>query len=401
MGNLNSAPRSLRLHIGLFGTRNSGKSSLINSLTKHSTSVVSPVAGTTTDPVFKAIELFGLGPCVLIDTAGFDDEGDLGELRVKKTEDAFKKTDVALLLFPLDKDDYIKEFKWAKKIKDSKKSLICIITKSDLSYDTTSLEKEISNNLKTTPLVVSSFDDDTQHKVREAIIRAIPERDARLSIVDTLVEKDDVVMLVMPQQINAPQGRLILPQVQTTRDLLDHHCIIISVSSDEIDKALNSLKKAPKLIITDSQCFPLVYSKKPKESKLTSFSVLLAGVKGDVEAFAKAASQIERLTPTSKVLIAEACTHAPLAEDIGRVQIPRMLREKIGESLQIDIVSGTDFPEDLSAYDLVIHCAGCMFNRSYMMSRLNEAKSQNTPMTNYGITIAQLSGILPMIELSK
>lgn len=399
MANLDSAPRSLRLHIGLFGTRNSGKSSLINSLTKHSTSVVSPVAGTTTDPVYKSIELYGLGPCVLIDTPGFDDEGELGELRVKRTNDAFKRTDVALLLFPLDKKDFSKEFEWAKKIKNSKKPLVAIISKSDLLEDFSSLEKKIINELKVTPLVVSSFDEKTQHKVREAIIRVQPDRDARLSIVDSLVEKDDIVMLVMPQQINAPQGRLILPQVQTTRDLLDHHCIIISISSDEIDDALFALKKEPKLIITDSQCFPLVYSKKPKGSKLTSFSVLLAGVKGDVEEFAKAANVIDKLTISSKVLIAEACSHAPLTEDIGRIQIPRMLRDKIGESLQIDVVSGTDFPEDLSEYDLIIHCAGCMFNRSYMMSRLNEAKSQNVPMTNYGITIAQLSGILPMIEL--
>lgn len=399
MSNLNSAPRSVRLHIGLFGTRNSGKSTLLNAITGHSTSVVSPVAGTTTDPVYKAIELYGIGPCVLIDTAGFDDEGDLGNLRIGKTEDAFKKTDVAILLFPVDSKDHSKEFKWAEKIIANKKPLLAVISKSDLDVDVEPLIKKIKDTLKLDALVVSSSDKNTQHSIREAIIRLQPERDGKKSIVEGLVEEGDVVMLVMPQQINAPQGRLILPQVQTTRDLLDHKCIIISVTADEMEDGLSHLKEAPKLIITDSQVFPYVYERKPLESRLTSFSVLMAGVKGDIEEFARGASTIEHLKPTSKVLIAEACTHAPLAEDIGRVQIPRLLRQKISAELQIDMVSGTDFPDDLSAYDLVIHCAGCMFNRSYMMSRLKEAKSQSIPMTNYGITLAQLSGILDKIEL--
>jgi [FeFe] hydrogenase H-cluster maturation GTPase HydF len=399
MSNLNSAPRSVRLHIGLFGTRNSGKSTLLNAITGHSTSVVSPVAGTTTDPVYKAIELYGIGPCVLIDTAGFDDEGDLGNLRIGKTEDAFKKTDVAVLLFPVDSMDHSKEFQWAEKIIAHKKPLLAVISKSDLDVDVEPLKKKIKDTLKLDALVVSSSDKNTQHSIREALIRLQPERDGKKSIVDGLVEEGDVVMLVMPQQINAPQGRLILPQVQTTRDLLDHKCIIISVTADEMEDGLSHLKEPPKLIITDSQVFPYVYERKPKESRLTSFSVLMAGVKGDIEAFALGASAIEQLKPTSKVLIAEACTHAPLTEDIGRVQIPRLLRQKISAELQIDMVSGTDFPDDLSAYDLVIHCAGCMFNRSYMMSRLKEAKSQSIPMTNYGITLAQLSGILDKIEL--
>lgn len=399
MSNLNSAPRSVRLHIGLFGIRNSGKSSLFNLMSGHSTSVVSPIAGTTTDPVYKAIELYGLGPCVLIDTAGFDDEGSLGKLRIEKTEDAFKKTDVAVLLFPLDEQDFTKEFEWAKKIQDAKKPLLIIVSKSDLVDDSSAIVKEIKDKLKIDALVLSTFEKDIQHRVREAIIRLQPERDGKKSIVDGLVKKGDVVMLVMPQQINAPQGRLILPQVQTTRDLLDHHCIVISVTADEMEEGIKSLKSPPSLIITDSQVFAYVYERKPEKSRLTSFSVLLAGVKGDVEEFALGASMIDRLNSKSKVLIAEACTHAPLEEDIGRVQIPRLLRNKIGESLQIDMVSGTDFPDDLSSYDLVIHCAGCMFNRSYMMSRLKEAKSQNVPMTNYGITLAQLSGILEKIEL--
>jgi len=399
MSNLNSAPRSVRLHIGLFGTRNSGKSTLLNAITGHSTSVVSPVAGTTTDPVYKAIELYGIGPCVLIDTAGFDDEGDLGNLRIGKTEDAFKKTDVAVLLFPVDSMDHSKEFQWAEKIIAHKKPLLAVISKSDLDVDVEPLKKKIKDTLKLDALVVSSSDKNTQHSIREALIRLQPERDGKKSIVDGLVEEGDVVMLVMPQQINAPQGRLILPQVQTTRDLLDHKCIIISVTADEMEDGLSHLKEPPKLIITDSQVFPYVYERKPKESRLTSFSVLMAGVKGDIEAFALGASAIEQLKSTSKVLIAEACTHAPLTEDIGRVQIPRLLRQKISAELQIDMVSGTDFPDDLSAYDLVIHCAGCMFNRSYMMSRLKEAKSQSIPMTNYGITLAQLSGILDKIEL--
>lgn len=402
MTTFNKTPQSLRLHIGIFGVRNSGKSSLMNSLTGHNSSVVSDYAGTTTDPVNKSIELYGLGPCVLMDTAGFDDIGPLGELRIKKTEDIFKKTDIAILLFPSDSEDesYSKELIWLDKLKSTKKPTLTVISKSDLANDNkiasirTKLEK-----LGYESLEIINGKKGNQHKIRERLVRLLPEEKEKKSIVEGLVKKDDLVMLVMPQQINAPQGRLILPQVQTTRDLLDHHCIIVSVSSDEMISAFKTLTREPDLIITDSQMFSYVWAHKPKSSKLTSFSILLSAIKGDVRKFALGAEKIDELTKNSRVLIAEACTHAPLAEDIGRVQIPALLRKKYGTGLRCDIVSGNDFPEDLTPYDLIIHCGGCMFNRNYLMDRLNSAEIADVPMTNYGMAIAKINGILDRVEL--
>jgi len=398
MSNLNVAPRSVRLHLGIFGKTNSGKSSLLNAITTHSTSVVSPIKGTTTDPVYKAIELNGLGPCILIDTAGFDDEGELGKLRVKKTHDALKKTDIGILLFDATQEDFDKEILWAKKLIKLDKPFLPVISKVDLNCDVTHIEKLIQDKFNKKALKIYASQLDLQHLIREELIKINKNKVKNKSIVEGLVKEDDVVMLVMPQQINAPEGRLILPQVQTIRDLLDHKAIVISVGTDQIDSALKALKEPPSLIITDSQVFPLVYKKKPKESRLTSFSILLSDVKGDVQKFAEAAKVIDSLTQDSKVLIAEACTHAPLTEDIGRIQIPRLLRNKVGEKLQIDFASGSDFPSNLNQYELVIHCAGCMFNRTYMLNRLMECENQNVFMTNYGICIAKLSNILDKVD---
>jgi len=398
MSNFNTAPRSVRLHIGIFGKTNSGKSSLLNAITTHSTSLVSPIKGTTTDPVYKSIELYGLGPCVLIDTAGFDDDGQLGPLRIKKSEDALKKVDIAILLFDATATDFKKEEEWATNLRKLNKPFLPIISKVDLNSNTEIIEKFINTKFNLQPLKIYEKQADLQQIVRKELIKINTNKVKKRSIVEGLVEKNDLVLLVMPQQINAPEGRLILPQVQTIRDLLDHQAIVVSVCTDEIDSALKALSKPPKLIITDSQVFPLVYEKKPKESKLTSFSILLSAVKGDVEKFAYAAHKIKQLNENSKVLIAEACTHAPLTEDIGRVQIPRLLRNRVGENLKIDFVSGTDFPSNLKDYDLVIHCAGCMFNRTYMMNRLKECEDQNVLMTNYGISIAELSNILEFVD---
>lgn len=398
MGNLNSAPRSVRLHIGIFGKTNSGKSTLLNALTGHSTSLVSDVKGTTTDPVYKSIELYGLGPCVLIDTAGFDDSGELGSLRVKKTQDALKKTDIGILLFDASVESLDQEIEWAKKLDKMSKPYLCVISKTDLNEDTSFIENEIKEKLNKPSLKVNSSTKDLQHLLRKELVKINKDKVEKKSIVAHLVNKDDVVLLVMPQQINAPEGRLILPQVQTIRDLLDNHCIVLSVSSDEMESALKVLKNPPQLIITDSQMFDFVYKRKPDSSILTSFSILLSAVKGDVKKFAQAANIIDELDENSKVLIAEACTHAPLEEDIGRVQIPRLLKNKIGENLQIDFVSGSDFPKDLENYDLVIHCAGCMFNRTYMMNRLDYCLSHNVKMTNYGIAIAKLTNILDYVK---
>ena len=414
---LNETPRANRLHIGLYGRRNSGKSSLINALTGQNIAIVSDYAGTTADPVYKAMELHPIGPVVFIDTAGFDDEGDIGKLRVEKTEEAVEKTDIAILVFSAEHMkamvDYpdnltektnlesVFEKEWLAKFNKKNTPVICVINKSDLLSESEQkdLVKALEESLKVKPVLVSAEKKAGLNELKDSLIRNIPENYEMKSITGDLVEKGDVVMLVMPQDIQAPKGRLILPQMQTLRDLLDNGCTPICTTVENLQHSLDSLKKSPKLIITDSQCFATVYEKKPKESLLTSFSVLFAAYKGDIDAFVKGARAIEGLKEDSKILIAEACTHAPLEEDIGRVKIPKALRKRFGESLQVDIVAGRDFPQDLSQYDLVIHCGGCMFNRKYMLSRIEAATAQQVPITNYGVTMAYLTGILDKISL--
>jgi len=395
---LTDTPRANRLHIGLFGKRNSGKSSLVNVLTRQQLSVVSDIAGTTTDPVYKSMEIYGIGPCVFIDTAGFDDVGDLGAMRVDKTKLAGEKTDIALVLFS--EEEMAEELKWANYFKSKKIPVLAIINKADiLKEKTEAIEKAIKAALGQEAIVVSAKEKQGVDQIRENIIRLLPEDYEVKSITGGLANDGDTILLIMPQDIQAPKGRLILPQVQTLRDLLDKKCLVLSATADKLDEALDSLKKAPDLIITDSQVFPLVYDKKPKESKLTSFSILFANYKGDLAFFTDSAKAIDALTEKSHVLIAEACTHVPLAEDIGRVKIPRMLRQKISPDIKITTVNGADFPEDLSPYDLVIHCGACMFNRRHVLSRAERARQQNVPMTNYGVVLAHFAGILDKIDL--
>lgn len=395
---LNDTPRANRLHIGIFGKRNSGKSSLINAITGHETALVSDYAGTTTDPVYKSMEIHPIGPCVLIDTAGFDDAGEIGNLRVEKTKEAAKKTDIALVVF--DNDEVTKiEKEWIKKLKKENVPVIAILNKSDLIKDTKAASDNLKKKIGMKPIIVSSKTKDGIKEIYGAIMRNLPEDYDAKTITGTIVNDGDTVLLVMPQDIQAPKGRLILPQVQTIRELLDRKCTVICSTVDKLDESLKVLEKPPHAIITDSQVFKTVYEKKPKMSKLTSFSVLFAGYKGDINYFVDSAAAIEMLDENSRVLIAEACTHAPLSEDIGRVQIPRLLRKKVGESLKIDLVSGTDFPDDLSEYDLVIHCGACMFNRKYVLSIVENAQKQNVPMSNYGVVIAYLAGILDKISL--
>ena len=398
MTTLNDTPSANRLHIGFFGKRNSGKSSLMNAFTGQEVSIVSDIAGTTTDVVKKAMEIHGLGACVLLDTAGFDDVGELGEIRVEKTKKAFEKVDIALLLFSSEEMEL--EIEWYKKLKEKKIPTLAIINKADIlkEEEQRKIAELIKKELKLEPLLVSALEKRGMEQLKEAIVRLIPEEFGEQSITGDLVKDGDTVLLVMPQDIQAPKGRLILPQVQTIRELLDKKCIVISTTTDKLESALQTLKEAPKLIITDSQVFKTVYEKKPKESKLTSFSVLFAGYKGDLSYYIEGAKVISQLTEQSKILIAECCTHAPLEEDIGRVKIPMMLRKKIGEKLTVDMVSGTDFPKDLTTYNLIIQCGACMFNRTYVMSRIKRAKEQNVPMCNYGVTIAYLTGILDKIS---
>lgn len=389
---LNQTPRANRLHIGIFGKTNSGKSSLVNCLIGHEVALVSEMAGTTTDPVYKSMELHPIGPVVFIDTAGFDDNTILGKQREKLTEDIIKKTDVAIVIF--DDSDLREEAKWIKMLEDAKVSIIPVVSKADV-LDRASLVLKIKQKLEIDPVIISAHEGSkTREIVIDKIAAAIPEDYQRQTILRNLVPEDSLVVLVMPQDIQAPKGRLILPQVQTIREVLDTSCTAVCTTVDGLERTLNALNESPKLIITDSQCFKEVRDMKPKESKLTSFSVLFAAYKGDIRLFINGVNAIDKLDESSRILIAEACTHAPLEEDIGRVKIPAMFKKRFGANLRIDIVSGNDFPDDLSCYDLVIHCGGCMFNRKYMMNRVLDAKEQHVPMTNYGITIAYLKGIL-------
>lgn len=391
-----NTPNANRLHIALYGKRNSGKSSLINALTGQDTAIVSDTPGTTTDLVSKAMEIHGIGPCLFIDTPGVDDEGTLGELRIERTMKAMEKTDVALvlchdLLSPYETD-------LLKRLKKKGIPAVLVLNKIDLLDNAELRADAIEAQCGLRPVPVSAKEGRGMDRIREAVLGKIPSDFGVQHITGNLVAENDLVLLVMPQDIQAPKGRLILPQVQTIRELLDKKCVVVSCTTDKMQETLQALARAPKLIITDSQVFKTVYEQKPEASRLTSFSVLFAGFKGDIHYFVESAAAIESLTPSSRVLIAEACAHAPLTEDIGRVKLPRLLRNRIGEELQIDMVSGTDFPADLSPYDLVIHCGACMFNRKYVLHRVEQTKNQQVPMTNYGVALAYLSGILDKIE---
>lgn len=390
-----STPRSDRLHIGVYGKRNVGKSSLINAITGQSVAVVSDVAGTTTDLVHKAMEIHGLGPVVFVDTPGLDDEGALGDLRVRRTRDSATRIDAALLVLTAAPDV---EADWVTDFVERGVPVIAVVNKADELGDAEEVRAQVERRFGIQPVVVSARTGDNLAAIREALLCELPD-DEPTSITGALAQPGDLVLLVMPQDIQAPKGRLILPQVQTLRDLLDKGCVVVSCTTDQLEVTLATLARAPELIITDSQVFPQVWARKPARSLLTSFSVLFASHKGDIDTFVAGARAIGGLTARSRVLIAESCTHAPLEEDIGRVKIPALLRRRFGESVTVDVIAGPDPLPDLNAYDLVIHCGGCMFTRRHVLARIDEATQAGVPITNYGITIAYLSGILDSIAL--
>lgn len=373
-----------RMHIIVLGACNSGKSSLVNMLTGQHTSLVSDIPGTTTDPVFKPMELPGLGACVLIDTAGFNDVSDLGERRIASTRQVLERADIAILLTG---HDTICETEWRQELDRRKIPVVEVVSKADL------------RGMVPEGTVVTSINRPTESRdcVIEALLRAMPSDSGDVRLLRGLVDAGDIALLVMPQDSQAPVGRLILPQVQTIRELLDRGCVPVCCTPATMPRALEGLSSAPALVITDSQVFKEVYAMTPPGSRLTSFSILMAAYKGDIDYFVESASALDALGDGNRVLIAESCTHAPKNEDIGRVKIPAMLRRKVGEGLVIDFVRGKDFPDDLTPYSLVIHCGGCMFNRRHILSRVARAREQCVPMTNYGILLARLSGILDKV----
>ena len=391
---MNDTPNSNRTHIAIFGRRNAGKSSVINAIANQNVAIVSDKAGTTTDPVKKAIEINKIGACVIVDTAGFDDNGDLGLLRIEKTKKIAEKTDIALLVFDcnIKNNDYILELKWKNQLSEFGIPIIAVINKIDLNQNYKIVEQNIKEIFDIDCVSISVNKKINIDILIETIKNNLSKED-EISIVGHIIKEDDIVLLVMPQDIQAPKGRLILPQVQTIRDILDNKAIVIGATFDKFENALKSLNKPPKVIITDSQVFKEVEKLKPKESALTSFSVLFARYKGDEKIYKKGADFIDNLNKESKILIAESCAHIPLEGDIGRVKIPNMLKNKFGFAFDIDYTTGEDFPSDLSKYDLIIHCGGCMGTRKHILNRIRLCERQNKPITNYGMAIAKINGV--------
>ena len=395
---MTSVARSNRYHIAIFGRRNTGKSSLVNCLAGQAVSIVSDVAGTTTDTVWKNIELPGVGAAVVADTAGFDDAGELGSMRVDAARKVLARADAAILLLGEYDGDTTLEKEWLVQMKEQQLSVITLVGKCDIEGSAERIalwQKALGCDV----IPFSAINGDDCGVLLERIAQLYKQDDDLDDITHSLVKTGDVVVLVMPQDASAPKGRIIQPQVQTLRNLLDKHCIPFCCAPEELPRLLQSLVAPPQLIITDSQVFATVEKLTPPETKLTSFSVLMARYKGDIDAFRSGAEALLSLPPTARVLIAEACSHIPQNEDIGRVKLPRLLRSKLGEELKIDIVGGNDFPDDLAGYDIVIHCGACMFNRRTVLSRVRQAKAQGIPITNYGIAIAALTGIIDKVVM--
>jgi [FeFe] hydrogenase H-cluster maturation GTPase HydF len=370
----------------------------VNCIAGQGVSIVSDVAGTTTDTVWKNIELPGIGAAVIADTAGFDDTGELGSMRVDAARKVLGQADVAILLLGEYDGDAALEKQWLTQIREQQLPVIIIAGKSDKegsAEHVTAWQKALGCDV----VPFSAVTGEGREALLERIARQYIQDDNLDDITHSLVKAGDVVVLVMPQDASAPKGRIIQPQVQTLRNLLDKHCIPLCCAPEELPQLLQSLVAAPQLIITDSQVFAQVEKMTPPGTRLTSFSVLMARHKGDIDEFRRGAKALLALPPNARVLIAEACSHIPQNEDIGRVKLPRLLRKKLGEVLKIDVVGGNDFPEDLTGYDIVIHCGACMFNRRMVLSRVRRAKAQGVPITNYGIAIAALSGILDRVVM--
>lgn len=386
--------KSMRLHIGIFGKTNVGKSSLLNRITNQDVSIVSNIAGTTTDVVEKTMELLPIGSVNFLDTAGINDSTALSSERIEKTMKIINRTDVAIVVCDYNGiDDY--ERNLIEKFNELKIPFMIFINKTDEKYPSDSIIEDLKNYTKHILLSSVKTDDLIVFKIKELLVKLLPEDFVNSpKIVGDLIPQGSTVILVIPIDKEAPKGRIILPQVQTLRDLLDNNCVSVVVKESELKSAIDNLKIAPSLVVTDSQAFKNVSEIVPENIPLTSFSILFARLKGDLNAFSQGAKSIEKLQDGDRVLILESCTHHAIEDDIGRVKIPNLLRKKTGKNLIIDNIAGHDFP-DISKYKLIIHCGACMTNRREVLSRILLASENNVPITNYGICISYCLGILP------
>lgn len=391
---MEQTPKGARLHIAIFGRRNTGKSSLINALTNQEIALVSDVAGTTTDPVYKSMEILPIGPVMMIDTPGVDDVGELGILRIERTQQVLHKADLAILVFESQRGITNYEQTLLEQIKEKNIPSIGVINKSDILQLTTEEIEEWQKQV-TIPLLPISVKNNTGiDELKKLLIQYTPEDWQGPAILGDLLQEGDMVVLVTPIDSAAPKGRLILPQVQTIRDILDYNGMSMVVKEDRLKQALAKLSELPRMVVTDSQAFAQVSSDTPPEVLLTSFSILFARYKGDLETLVQGVKSIESLQPGDKILIAEACTHHRQTDDIGTKKIPQWLEKKVGGKLDFAWVSGTHFPENLEKYSLVVHCGACMLNRREMMYRLSQVREKGVPIVNYGLLIAYVHGIL-------
>ncbi|MPW24389.1 [FeFe] hydrogenase H-cluster maturation GTPase HydF [Alkalibaculum sp. M08DMB] len=391
---LNSTPTSNRLHIAFLGKTNSGKSSMINAVTGQNIAIVSSVEGTTTDPVYKSMELLPLGPVTMIDTAGLSDSSILGELRKEKTLDVLNKSDIAVLVLDASEKEFKEEKKLLQIIQDKGIPVIGVINKIDLIEKAVETKSIIEKDLGIELLPVSTFDKKSIQKFKSTLSKITPTDDDKFKIVGDLISPGDLVVLVVPIDKSAPKGRLILPQQQTIRDILESDAMAIITKEIELRDTFNKLSAKPKLVITDSQAFLKVAADTPREILMTSFSILFARYKGDLNTLVSGAKQISKLKDNDEVLIAEGCTHHRQSDDIGTVKIPRWLRQLTGKKLKFTHVSGTEFTKDITKYSLIVHCGGCMLNQRAMLHRLSIASQYDIPIVNYGILIAHVHGIL-------
>lgn len=395
-------PRGNRVHIAIYGRTNAGKSSLINKITNQDISLVSETRGTTTDPVYKAMELLPIGPVVFIDTAGIDDTTELGELRVKKTKEILNKMDIALLLIStevlLENQDLSYEKEWIREIKKREKPFIVILNKMDLVPEEKAQEliDRVKEELECEVSTVATSREESIQRIKAKLIEYAPKIVIEEKLIGDKIKVGDRVLLVAPQDIQAPKGRLILPQVQVIRDILDNGGIPTVVTLDNLKEGLAIFQGRPDLVITDSQIFKAVDEVLDRDVPLTSFSIIMARAKGDLDTLYRGAKRINELKDGDRVLIAEACTHHQLKGDIAREKLPMLLQKRAG-NIVIDNCSGKNFPEDISKYSLVIHCGSCMLNRAETMSRLGVCSGQEIPITNFGMAIAEINGILDRV----